>query len=519
MATIVERAVGGHMKSMQELYEANKQELYTFCCFILRNAAKAAKASENVFSDVWARAKDQGTITEEDFRKLLLLCAARHCRKILFGKTPEAFRLSRVPVFTPQTVLSEEFTGDITKGTNTLFDVLEKLDATKRFIFLACTIGKISDKKLSDVIGQRAEIVRYNFAAAVTELKKELPAELSISKVESLYRQAVEKAICPESMEKNCSAIMESRAVSDLPPKKVLIGIGVGVVCLIGILIAVFASGNSEPVNNTADLSGNDYSYSDDDTYNEDELASGIMDTELLIDTSLTYYADITIEDYGTITVLLDDDTAPITVNNFVTLAESGFYDGLTFHRIMDGFMMQGGDPNGNGTGGNTDEDGNEINIVGEFTANGYDNTLSHTAGAISMARSSEYDSASSQFFIVHEDSTFLDGEYAVFGYVTDDTGMAIVDAVCTDAEPTDDKGTIPADEQPVITSIVIRIEGDENSDAETDDTVEEDTDEITDTDEDETESSADEIETEENVEDNNADDNNAEQEEGAEVE
>ena len=98
MATIVERAVNGHMKSMQELYEANKQELYTFCCFILRNAAKAAKASENVFSDVWARAKDQGTITEEDFRKLLLLCAARHCRKILFGKTPEAFRLSRVPV-------------------------------------------------------------------------------------------------------------------------------------------------------------------------------------------------------------------------------------------------------------------------------------------------------------------------------------------------------------------------------------------------------------------------------------
>jgi len=461
MATIVERAVNGHMKSMQELYEANKQELYTFCCFILRNAAKAKKASENVFSEVWARAKDQGITRAEDFTKLMLICAARQCRKILFGKTPDVFRLSKVPVFTPQTVLNEEYTGDITKGTNTLFDILDKIDDAKRFVFLVCTLGNLSDKKVSDVIGQRAEIVRYNFAAAVTELKKELPAELSVAKVASLYRQAVEKTNCPESMEKNCMAMMESRAVSDLPPKKVLIGIGVGVVCLIGILIAVFASGNSVPVNNTADLSGNDYSYSDDDTYNEDELASGIMDTELLIDTSLTYYADITIEDYGTITVLLDDDTAPITVNNFVTLAEAGFYDGLTFHRIMDGFMMQGGDPSGDGTGGS------DTNIVGEFSSNGYDNPLSHTAGAISMARSSAYDSASSQFFIVHEDSTFLDGDYAVFGYVTDDVGMAIVDAICTDAEPIDDNGTIPAEDQPVITSIVIRKYGDENTESE----------------------------------------------------
>ena len=164
-----------------------------------------------------------------------------------------------------------------------------------------------------------------------------------------------------------------------------------------------------------------------------------------------TYYADIAIANYGTITVKLAPEAAPITVANFVKLAQSGFYDGLTFHRIMAGFMMQGGDPLGNGYGGS------ETPIVGEFTSNGYDNPLSHTRGAISMARSMNPNSASSQFFIVHADSQFLDGNYAVFGYVTE--GLDVVDAVCADAKPVDNNGTIPASAQPVITSITIRIE------------------------------------------------------------
>ena len=161
-----------------------------------------------------------------------------------------------------------------------------------------------------------------------------------------------------------------------------------------------------------------------------------------------THHAEIDIQDYGTITVELDGDIAPITVQNFMDLANDGFYDGLTFHRIIAGFMMQGGDPNGNGTGGS------ENTIKGEFSANGVENSLSHTRGAISMARSQTYDSASSQFFICHADSTFLDGQYACFGYVTD--GMDVVDAVCEAAQPTDDNGTIPADQQPVITAIRI---------------------------------------------------------------
>ena len=161
------------------------------------------------------------------------------------------------------------------------------------------------------------------------------------------------------------------------------------------------------------------------------------------------YTAVIDVENYGKITLTLDADAAPKTVDNFVKLAKSGFYDGLTFHRIMEGFMMQGGDPEGTGMGG-SDE-----NIVGEFSANGYENSISHIRGTVSMARNGyDYNSASSQFFIVHKDSTFLDGQYAAFGRVTD--GMDVVDKVCEDAKPTDDNGTIPASEQPVIKSITI---------------------------------------------------------------
>ena len=162
-----------------------------------------------------------------------------------------------------------------------------------------------------------------------------------------------------------------------------------------------------------------------------------------------TYFADIEIADYGTITVELDAKAAPITVENFVALANDGFYDGLTFHRIIYGFMMQGGDPNGNGTGGS------ENKITGEFSANGVENPLSHTRGAISMARAQDPNSASSQFFIVHADSEFLDGQDAAFGYVTE--GIEIVDAICEDAVPVDGNGTILPDMQPVITSVTIR--------------------------------------------------------------
>ncbi len=160
------------------------------------------------------------------------------------------------------------------------------------------------------------------------------------------------------------------------------------------------------------------------------------------------YLAVITVKDRGTIEVELDEGIAPETVKNFVKLANEGFYDGLTFHRVIDGFMIQGGDPNGDGTGG-ADED-----IKGEFKSNGFNNTLKHTRGVISMARSADPDSASSQFFIMHEDAPHLDGEYAAFGKVI--SGMDIVDDIAENTSVSDANGTVEKKDQPVIESITV---------------------------------------------------------------
>jgi len=157
---------------------------------------------------------------------------------------------------------------------------------------------------------------------------------------------------------------------------------------------------------------------------------------------------EMVIEDYGTINLELDADIAPITVTNFVNLINERFYDGLTFHRIIEGFMIQGGDPNHNGTGGSAKT------IKGEFAKNGINNNISHKRGVISMARSNQYDSASSQFFIVHEDSEHLDGSYAAFGHVTH--GMEVIDNITEKVKVIDDNGKVLYENQPVISSIKV---------------------------------------------------------------
>ena len=157
---------------------------------------------------------------------------------------------------------------------------------------------------------------------------------------------------------------------------------------------------------------------------------------------------EIHIKDKGVIELELDSNQAPIPVENFVSLANKGFYDGLKFHRIINGFMMQGGDPLGNGTGGS------EHKIKGEFRNNGVQNTISHSRGTISMARSGMPNSASSQFFIVHKDSPFLDGQYAGFGYVT--SGMEIVDSICSETPVVDSNGTVQAGKAPIIDKVII---------------------------------------------------------------
>ncbi len=168
--------------------------------------------------------------------------------------------------------------------------------------------------------------------------------------------------------------------------------------------------------------------------FSADELLSG------------KHHVEMDMGDLGVIKLELDADQAPISVTNFIDLAKQGFYDGLTFHRIFPGSFMQGGDPNGNGTGGPG------YRIKGEFTANGVENNISHVRGAISMARTQDYDGGGCQFFIMDSDYTDFDGQYAAFGNVTD--GMDIVDKICTETQIEDSNGSVAADNQPVIKEI-----------------------------------------------------------------
>ena len=163
---------------------------------------------------------------------------------------------------------------------------------------------------------------------------------------------------------------------------------------------------------------------------------------ELEISEGGTHHAEIVVKDYGTIKLELDGDTAPITVKNFLTLAQSGYYDGKKFHRIIDGFMIQGG------------AGGPAASIKGEFTSNGVENNIKHVPGVISMARAQSKDSASSQFFIMVGTADWLDGEYAAFGHVTE--GLEISKKIASDAKPIDNNGTIKDNEQPVIETVKV---------------------------------------------------------------
>ena len=226
---------------------------------------------------------------------------------------------------------------------------------------------------------------------------------------------------------------------------KKLINVAVSVLLVVGLLMLSGCGNKStnSSTNSTSDTSGNSASGSS----NSSGEATADSDSEAEGGYGM-HHIEIVVKDYGTIKLELDGDTAPITVENFINLANDGFYNGLTFHRIMDGFMIQGGDPEGTGFGGS------DQTIKGEFASNGVQNNISHKKGVISMARSQHPDSASSQFFITVADSEFLDGNYAAFGVVTE--GQDVADKIASDARPVDNNGTIPSADQPVITEIIV---------------------------------------------------------------
>ena len=242
--------------------------------------------------------------------------------------------------------------------------------------------------------------------------------------------------------------------------KKSYIIIGVVVIVML-VAIGIYAVINSnsqskkqleENSTNIEGTTNTENSTKEDNTENKDEYIQNNQISNESEENNMystgKHHAEIVVKNYGTIVLELDADVAPITVENFANLVNEGFYNGLTFHRIISGFMIQGGDPLGNGTGGSSKT------IKGEFASNGVKNSISHVRGTISMARSSMPNSASSQFFIVHLDSTLLYGQYAAFGTVT--SGMEVVDKICADTAVEDDNGTVAKNNQPVIEKITI---------------------------------------------------------------
>lgn len=224
----------------------------------------------------------------------------------------------------------------------------------------------------------------------------------------------------------------------------IIIGIIVALVIVAIVCFAIYNNRIKDNANTIEPTSQEENNTEQNIVDNEENEESEVNDMY----SSGTHHAQIVVKDYGTISLELYADIAPITVSNFAKLVNEGFYDALTFHRIIEGFMIQGGDPLGNGTGG-SDE-----NIKGEFAMNGVQNSISHVRGTISMARATSYNSASSQFFIMQEDTPSLDGQYAAFGKVTD--GIEIVDKICEDTQVEDSNGTVLKENQPVIEKITM---------------------------------------------------------------
>lgn len=498
MKTIIEQAAAGKRSAMEQLYHHAKQHVFYLCYQLLRKQDGAEVATNWVFQNIWSDGSLKQIQTEEEFTACAVRKAVEYCKKQVRKTNPKAFEVPKGRQF----VLSGPFTFFGSADTPT-DKILAQFTPLGRFVFVLHILEEYDAGQLARILMHSEHTIEMILDAErinVEQILKalEMDGEMSYEDVVETFSTQEKVAPVPESVDKQAlEAIGQIAEPVEKRAKKfrmtviaVLVAVCVAAALVFAAVWKVLnrtSAGDSQNAGNTntegsqnpadgtqnggqtggedQDDTGDDQTDADttDDAQNQTEKdptqedgnqsggteGDGTEDTKWLTSVEHpTHYAEIEIEGYGTIKVALDANMAPETVNNFVTLVQSGFYDGLTFHRIIEGFMMQGGDPNGDGTGGS------EQKIKGEFADNGFDNRYAHVRGAISMARSSDYDSASSQFFIVQEDYPSLDGKYAAFGYVTE--GMDIVDAICKAAKPVDNNGSIAKEEQPVIKSIKI---------------------------------------------------------------
>ena len=398
-----------------------EMETKVLCAKLLQDEKLAEKAMAKLNSAVQGKSAHEAAVL-----------AAQHCRKLLIREDSSAFEDIKSSLMISEQLAFSEIRDDDEAGCYAY--LVAQLSHRHRFAFLLKTEAGLTAEEIAKCLKLKPAEVESDLAAAWNTMTRTLDsmqkdkeepvpmyAALRTKLTESLAgidlpEQAAVKTYINTAAAAPKRKKVKKPAITAPTPRNYK---------KMGIMAACFAVICAAIVIAVSVATGGDY-------------AGG-------------YYADIEIENYGTVTVQLNEKAAPVTVENFIELAESDYYDGKTFHRIMEGFMMQGGSENGDGksvAGAET--------IVGEFAANGYNNPLTHTRGAISMARASDYDSGSTQFFIVHQDNQeSLDGLYAAFGYVV--SGMDIVDEICETAQPTDDNGTIPAEEQPVIKDVTIR--------------------------------------------------------------
>lgn len=438
MASILAKAAKGNRAAMTRLYEQTKKDTYFIAQQLLRDEDKAQAAVIIAFEDTLRLSTLEALTTEAAFAQAVIDATVYRAKLQLTRRNPKALRIPADRRFDIRTVSADRPDND-SEAVFATFTELQRLifvlhtatDMTEEQLAVA---SKLDRRTLAEAMGAEHRNLEKILGSSPDAFIEAFKASQAAVKVPTELDDAVE-AVIGEIV----------APVEKAKRKRTLIRVLVtlGICALLAGFSALLIWDMTHTSFTASDTDGT--TESTDDTTTTTNAAQASVGTVTSV--TATHYADIDIKDYGTITVALDSTSAPETVFNFMTLAESGFYDGLTFHRIMEGFMMQGGDPNGDGTGGS------DKNVTGEFAANGIENPLSHVRGAISMARSTDYDSGSSQFFIVHEDSTFLDGNYAAFGYVTE--GMDIVDAICAAAGP--DDGTIPTDQQPIINSITVR--------------------------------------------------------------
>ena len=447
MPVLSEKAEKGNIKALENIYLSGKG-LVGWVWSMLSGDRIGTQEERKIWKAFYDAVGDGSLAAGDQIETYLTAAAAA----VFAGKDP------KIPAGTkgePSLSLIK-FPGDVDAGKKYMEKLVSALDPGARASALLSACGFSADDT-GDLLGMSADDVKAalsSSAASLKETAKELAGgkyNINIPGLEMfadlLGRASVDAGGEPDSEilgyakeagTAKSSAPKKNEAENKGSKKKPLfLALAACCVLAVGLCVNHLLQKGKTPVDPSDGTGTYDGPVNDDPDTEENMYAN--------------YKVVMVIRDYGTIELELDSSAAPRTVKNFVDLAKNGFYDGLTFHRIIEGFMIQGGDPEGNGSGGSKKK------IIGEFKANGVDNPISHTRGVISMARSSnDYNSARSQFFIVQQDSTYLDGQYAAFGHVT--SGMDVVDRIAADAEPTDNNGTIPADKQPVIESVTVSV-------------------------------------------------------------